>query len=578
MEGSSNTDLDLDGDIVLVTPYQKLKSDLQPLNVDLCSDGGNRLMSSMTEDCESPLSSWDSEPETDIPVINCHSMQPEEHFEVMKLEDNYVDMGEQNQFVGVENTDDSLLWEMDNKSYDDLLKKLREKDEELRVTNLKLQLSEEVNIKLKDQVENSEGQLENVSKELKLKEEELSVADLKLQLSEEEIIKLKVQVENSKDQVDNVSKELKLKEEELSKQKNLFAYQKNQQKVFLEEEISKLKIQIEKSEFQLGNVRKELNLKEEELQKHIAESDTRVQEYVNKITNLVEQFQVDNEKQFQVDNENLKLLEDEIDMLKKELGNKASETHQLQGQLKVTQENMDKSKLELVSGRKQIHMLGELVRMHRKEVQKLKSEMLVSQDKFSTEKDELHFNIESLLNTKMQLTSKLEDCESRNKELENKLRQHEAEISKQEELLATRQMVLQDEISSVREELGQRMHDVEAVNKELNMVVIERDEANVKIDKLLTEICSRADQITNMTRYIMELKVSLKEVGVDKKTTLNEVNKLKLRVGELEKEVTEQNAVILDMAEEKKEAIRQLCCSLEHYKNGYLELLQATYG
>jgi chromosome segregation ATPase len=575
MESCSNTDLDLDGDIVLVTPYQKLmllKSDLQPLNIDLRSDGGNSFMSSTKEDCESPLSSWDSEPETDILVINCHSMQPEEHFEVMKLEDNYVDMGEQNQFVGVENTDDSLLWEMDNKSYDDLLKKLREKDEELRVTNLKLQLSEEVNIKLEVQVENNEGQLENVSKELKLKEEELSVADMKLQLLEEEIIKLKVQVENSKDQVDNVSKELKLKEEELSKQKNLFAYEKNQQKELLEEEIFKLKIQIERSEFQLDNVWKELNLKEEELQKHTAESDTRIQEYVNKITNLVEQFQVDNEKQFQVANENLKQLEDEIEMLKKELSNKASETHQLQGQLKVTQENMDKSELELVSGRKQIHMLGELVRMHRKEVQKLKSEMLISQDKFSSEKDELQFNIDSLLSTKIQLTSKLEDCESRNKELENKLRQHEAEILKQEELLATRQMVLQDEISSVREELGQRMHDVEAVNKELNMVVIERDEANVEINKLLTEICSCGDQISNMTRYIMELKVSLKEVGVDKKATLNEVNKLKLRVGELEKEV-----VILDMAEEK-EAIRQLCCSLEHYKNGYLELLQATYG
>jgi len=568
MEDSSNTDLDLDGEIVMVTPYQKLlKSDLQPLNIDLHADGGNSFMSSTKEDCESPLSSWDSEPESDIPsVISCHDMLFEGHLEVMKLEDNYVDMDEQNQFVGVENTDGNLLWEIDNRSYEELLKKFREKDEELRVTNLKLQLSEEMNTKLKVQVENNEGQLENVSKELKQKEEELSVADLKLQLSEEEIIKLKVQVESTNGQVDNVSKELKLKEKELSRQKTLFAYQKNQQKMLLEKEISKLKFQIERSNSQLDNVRKELNLKEEELQKRTAESDTHIQEYVNKITNFVEQFQVADE--------NLKLLEDEIEMLKKELRNRASETQQLQGQLQVTQENMDKSELELFSGRKQIHMLGELVRMHRKEVQKLKSQMLISQDKFSSEKDELHFNIESLLKIKLQLTSKLEDCEFRNKELENKLKQYEAEILKKEELLATRQMVLQDEISSLREELGQRMHDVEAVNKELNMVVIERDEANVKIDKLQTEICSCGDQISNMTRYIMELK----EVGVDKKTTLNEVNKLKLRVGELEKEVTEQNAVILDMAEEKKEAIRQLCCSLEHYKNGYLELLQATYG
>jgi hypothetical protein len=43
--------------------------------------------------------------------------------------------------------------------------------------------------------------------------------------------------------------------------------------------------------------------------------------------------------------------------------------------------------------------------------------------------------------------------------------------------------------------------------------------------------------------------------------------------------------VITDMAEEKKEAIRQLCSSLEHskskleyYKSGYNELLQTLYG
>jgi chromosome segregation ATPase len=322
----------------------------------------------MNEDCESRLSSWDSEPETDIPsLINCHDM-PKEPLELgVKLEGNYLDIEEQNNFVGVENTDDGLLWEMDNRSYEELLKKFIEKEEELRVSNFKLQLSEQ------------------------------------------EIIKLNVQVENSEVQLDSVCEELNLKQ---------------------------------------------------------------------------------------------------------------------------------------------------------KELQKLKSKMLDSQAKFCLEKDEL----------KRELTSKLEDCDSRNKELENKLSQYKLE---EEELHASQQKFFEDEIESLMEEQGQRM----------DMLMIELEKANNMIDYLKAEICSRDDKISNMKKHTDDVKTSLKELMVEYNTALNEVNNLKLRVGELENEVTRQNGVITDMAEEKKEAIRQLCSSLEHskskleyYKSGYNELLQTLYG
>ncbi|PNX63558.1 hypothetical protein L195_g061687, partial [Trifolium pratense] len=121
-------------------------------------------------------------------------------------------MEEQNQFVGVENSDDGLLWEMDNRSYEELLKKFLEKEEELRVSNFKLTLSEQEIIKLNVQVENSDAQLDNVSKQLKLKEEELHKQK---ELSEEEIFELKIQIEKSENRLNNVNKELKRKEEEL---------------------------------------------------------------------------------------------------------------------------------------------------------------------------------------------------------------------------------------------------------------------------------------------------------------------------------------------------------------------------
>ncbi|KAK2444770.1 protein NETWORKED 4B [Trifolium repens] len=56
-----------------------------------------------------------------------------EDSESVSLEENYLDMEEQNM-------DDSLLWEMDNRSYEELLKELIENEEELRVSDFKLQL------------------------------------------------------------------------------------------------------------------------------------------------------------------------------------------------------------------------------------------------------------------------------------------------------------------------------------------------------------------------------------------------------------------------------------------------------
>jgi hypothetical protein len=313
MEGSSNSGVDCDREeSVLVTPYQNqelLKSQLHSLNTNLppSSDGDNSSVASMNESCESPLSSWDSQLESDIPsLINCDGML-QGSLRSINLEENYLDIEEQNQFVGVENMDDGLLWEMDNRSYEELLKKFKEKEEELRVSNFKLQLSEQENIKLN------------------------------------------VQVENSKAQLDNVCEELKQKEEELKKLKELS-----------EEEIFKLKIQIEKSENRLDTVQEELNLKVDKLQKQYAELDTYSPEFGRRARNLIELHEAAHVT--------LNTPKYENAILKKELEKKTIETHQLQAQLKMAQKNLAKSELELVSSRKQIQRVSEWVRNRQKGV------------------------------------------------------------------------------------------------------------------------------------------------------------------------------------------------------------------
>lgn len=257
-----------------------------------------------------------------------------------------------------------------------------------------------------------------------------AIINLHITQLEQEIIKLKDQVENSENMVDDLWEELKLKDEELH---NL--------KEFSDKEIYKLKAQIEESKARL---------------------------------NLVEQLEIS---------------EDENAVLRKEVEIKSCETHELQDKLIEAEEYIAESDFELVSRRKHIQILEKLVRIYKQEVQKLKSEMLDSLDTFSLEKDELHFDIASLLKTKIELTSTLADWEFRNNELESKLKQYEAEKD-----------ILHDENGYLWEELDKRTQDVEAVNKELDMVMIERDEANVEIDRLEAEICSQKFQLFNMNK------------------------------------------------------------------------------
>jgi hypothetical protein len=212
MKGSSDSDH-------LVTPCQKqmlLKSGLKPLNMDFppSSNDENSYVSSVKETCESPLSSWDSEPETDISfVVNYGDAISEGSLEGINLEEKYLEMEQENQFVGVENTDDGLLWQMDNRSYDELLKKFIENEEVLRVSNFKLQLSEQEIIKLKIQIDERENQLGNVREELKLKEEELRK---KTAESETQIPHYVNKVANMAEKLGVANEQLKISKDEIA--------------------------------------------------------------------------------------------------------------------------------------------------------------------------------------------------------------------------------------------------------------------------------------------------------------------------------------------------------------------------
>ncbi|TKY66407.1 tropomyosin isoform X1 [Spatholobus suberectus] len=134
------------------------------------------------------------------------------------------DSEQQSEIVGEEKTDD-MTWENENTSYDELLiESLENEEEQLKVSNFKLKLSEEEIIKLQIQIEKSEGQLNNALVELKVKKDRLLLQDCKvggpaeeqLKISSDEIARLKEEFNSSSSGTRELQGQLEVARENLA--------------------------------------------------------------------------------------------------------------------------------------------------------------------------------------------------------------------------------------------------------------------------------------------------------------------------------------------------------------------------
>ncbi|KDP21628.1 hypothetical protein JCGZ_03299 [Jatropha curcas] len=145
----------------------------------------------------------------------------------------------------------------------------------------------------------------------------------------------------------------------------------------------------------------------------------------------------------------------------------------------------------------------------------------------------------------------------------------------------TQMIGLQAEISQLKFELTERCGQVEILNKNLDslkfkcdMLMAEKDEMNAKVKTLVADLSSRDIQIGQMEEHLRSKHMENVELIAGSESVQKQVHELRLRVVELEKEVDRQRGELSAGAEEKREAIRQLCMSLDHYRSGYKELCQ----
>lgn len=246
-----------------------------------------------------------------------------------------------------------------------------------------------------------------------------------------------------------------------------------------------------------------------------------------------------------------------------------------------------------------------------------KAEIANASERFSQEKSHLEADVAKLTGTIVNLRAELNKIlqvksvlEASVTDQENIIKELKTTAASAAERFLQENSSLKEEIlhvSDLRTALETKLITVEG---ELNLLKAEKAEAsvesekqienlyksiyelNVKVEILMSvkenlaakvivlskDLQCRDERIIELNNHLHDLHLEhvklIKEIEEAQKTSLE----LRGKVKELEEEVDKQKLAVLDGAEGKREAIRQLCFSLEHYRDGYKQLRQVIQG
>ncbi|GMI92037.1 Networked 4A [Hibiscus trionum] len=280
-------------------------------------------------------------------------------------------------------------------------------------------------------------------------------------------------------------------------------------------------------------------------------------------------------EELSITKEMLRGSEKEIASLKKQYYEKIQK---LQGQLDTAQREIVTWKSKLNTEKREVSKLQDRISMLKNslsdrdhEIRDLKIAVSDAEQKIFPEKAHIKAEISKLLEGRICLEEQLRDWEARGRSLEEDIRKAVNDKRESEERL-------HGDIEHLRLEIAERSDCIKVLNENLETLKAERDVLENKIVTLKAEISSRDNQIVEMGKHLHELHVEHMNLIASAEGAHKLVDELQSKAKELEDVIERQRITILEGAEEKREAIRQLCFSLEHYRDGYHWLRQAFMG
>ncbi|XP_057442125.1 protein NETWORKED 4A-like [Lotus japonicus] len=283
-------------------------------------------------------------------------------------------------------------------------------------------------------------------------------------------------------------------------------------------------------------------------------------------------------KELRITKENLKAAETQVASLKSEASKSSERIQKLQDQLDLARKDVASWKTKFNSEKRENTRLQErLARIKTSlsdrdhEIRDLKTAVSDAEQKIFPEKAQMRSEMTKLLEDRTNLEEQIREWECRGRSFEEEIRNILSEKLEMEE-------ALKGEIELLKAEIEQREKNIKDLNEKLDTSKLERDNLIVEVGSLKEEVKSRDGRIENMDNHLNQLHMEHVKLIAGMEEAHRQVEELKAKAKQLEEEVERRKTEILEGAEEKREAIRQLCFSLEHYRNGYHMLRQHFTG
>ncbi|CAJ1970774.1 unnamed protein product [Sphenostylis stenocarpa] len=276
--------------------------------------------------------------------------------------------------------------------------------------------------------------------------------------------------------------------------------------------------------------------------------------------------------------ENLKASETQITSLKFEANKSSERIQQLQDQLDLARKDIATWKTKFNSEKRESTKLNErLARLRTSlsdrdnEIRDLKTAVSDAEQKIFPEKAQLKTEMSKLLEERTHVEEQIRDWECRGRSFEEEIRKIQSEKIEMEE-------TLKGEIQLLKVDIEERDNTINDLNTSLDTLKLEKDNLHAEVGFLKEEVNSKDGRIEHLNSHLNQLHMEHVQLIAGMEEAHKQVEELKSKAKQLEEEVERQKFVILEGAEEKREAIRQLCFSLEHYRNSYNMLRQHVMG
>lgn len=276
-------------------------------------------------------------------------------------------------------------------------------------------------------------------------------------------------------------------------------------------------------------------------------------------------------EELKITKERLENSQKELSKLKLELENNRSPEKicHLQDELDAARKDNTTWKAKLSAERREVSKLQERIsrlkaslsdRAH--EIRDLKLAVSDAEQKIFPEKAQVKAEISMLLEERALLMEQLREWEHQARLLEDDIRKVKGEKVNLEERL-------HGDIERLETTIVDKVECIENLKSGLDGLQSERDRLHEEVITLKNNLSSKDKQVDEISEYVQKLERERVELvsGVEKADRRAE--ELRIREKELEGEVERQRVLIMEGAEEKREAIRQLCFSIEHYRSGY---------